>query len=199
MIELLTRALAIAGIALVVGLVDAMLRPVSVTAEDARATLAAQAMPTPAPKRAPASEAAEESEPDLAAAEPEGAGGDAFAGLGEEITLDEARAVFDSERGHFIDARILAEYEEGHIPGALWLPADQLGSGEKPVSFYTLEFDRPIVIYCGGGDCEASHNVAIRLQLEGFTRVHVFVDGFPAWEAAGLAVESGPDPLREGE
>lgn len=223
-----TRGFAIAGVALVVGLTHAMVSKVSVTADDARATRAAElamvvdeaaevleSAPTAGDVGGDVDALAMPAESDGLGAgnTPEsaeavvGVDGDAggsiaamdFSALGEEITLEETHALIASGEVHVIDARTRDEFVEGHLPGAMWLPADQLGSGDKPMAFYMLTYELPIVIYCGGGDCEASHNVATRLLLEGFERTHVFLDGYPAWVDAGHEVSVGPDPLWEGE
>jgi 3-mercaptopyruvate sulfurtransferase SseA len=50
----------------------------------------------------------------------------------------------------------------------------------------------PIVVYCDGGDCEASHDMAIMLESAGYMEVYVLHDGYPGWERAGHPVEQGP-------
>ncbi|MEW6239310.1 MAG: rhodanese-like domain-containing protein [Chloroflexota bacterium] len=44
------------------------------------------------------------------------------------ISLDEARAAFDSGAAVFVDVRSEAAYAEGHIPGALSIPLAELES-----------------------------------------------------------------------
>lgn len=114
-----------------------------------------------------------------------------------EIDLETARLLFDAGAADFIDARIAEEYEAGHILGAMHITPDMIRSG-VPAAVDFLSADRPIVVYCGGGDCHDSHLVAERLQsLFGFTRTHVFTGGYPEWTAAGLPVGTGPDPIAE--
>ncbi|MEO8377816.1 MAG: rhodanese-like domain-containing protein, partial [Candidatus Sumerlaeota bacterium] len=50
-----------------------------------------------------------------------------------------------------------------------------------------------IIIYCDGGDCDASHKVQTMLGQFGLNNTIVFDDGFPGWEKAGLEIETG-DP-----
>ncbi len=215
-----TRGFAIAGVALVVGLTHAMISKVSVTPEDARATRAGEIAAKSGGADGTGGAVAPESRPETGDAPDAGAIGEAAAdmmesaavplaelasgaldasALGDEITLEQTHALVASGQVHVIDARTRDEFVEGHLPGAMWLPADQIRSGDKPMAFYMLTYELPIVIYCGGGDCEASHNVATRLLLEGFERTHVFVDGYPAWVDAGHEVSVGPDPLWEDE
>ncbi len=111
--------------------------------------------------------------------------------LGFEITLEQAKLLHDRSVT-FLDARHAAEYEAGHIQNAFQLAADELPTDRGQQIVGMLPMGQPIVIYCGGGDCDASHNLANRLQQLGFTGTHIFVDGYPAWAGAGLPVEVGP-------
>lgn len=92
-----------------------------------------------------------------------------------------------------VDARPREEFLAAHIPGAVSLPFAEFSKG-RPEALDFLPTDATIVIYCSGGDCDASHKVGTMLQSFGFSQTVVFEPGFPAWEQAGLAVEKG-DPL----
>ena len=50
------------------------------------------------------------------------------------------------------------------------------------------EQNRPIVIYCTGGDCEDSHMLAEKLYMVGFNALYVYKDGFPDWQKRGLPI-----------
>lgn len=117
---------------------------------------------------------------------------------GLEIDLATARALFENNLATFVDARVAGEFEAGHIDGALSISPAALEANASLFALDVIDPAKPIVIYCGGGDCDDSHRVAEMLQdLRGFKQTHVFVDGFPAWEAAGLPTGSGPDPFAE--
>ena len=110
-----------------------------------------------------------------------------------EIDLAQAKAHYDNF-DLFLDARTIYEYENGHIPGALWMPSSRVDENGGLIFEIEAEaggFDQPVVIYCGGGDCDASHNLAIRLQQAGFTDFKIFLEGYPAWTEAGYEVEVG--------
>ena len=110
-----------------------------------------------------------------------------------EIDLAGVKAHFDSF-GLFLDARTVKEFEEGHIPNAMWMPVERVLEDASLVFEIEAEaggMDQPIVIYCGGGSCDASHNLAIVLEDVGFTNLLVFVEGYPAWTGAGYEVELG--------
>jgi rhodanese-related sulfurtransferase len=49
--------------------------------------------------------------------------------------------------------------------------------------------DTHLVTYCSGRECDDSHHLAEMLTDFGYTKVQVFVDGFPAWKEKGYPVE----------
>jgi rhodanese-related sulfurtransferase len=115
-----------------------------------------------------------------------------------EIDLATTRALFENNLATFIDARPTGEYEAGHIADAMNITPQMLESSASLFALDVIDPAKVIVIYCGGGDCDDSHRVAELLQdLRGLEQAHVFVDGFPAWEAAELPTASGPDPWAE--
>lgn len=105
------------------------------------------------------------------------------AALGLEISIAQAKALFDAG-APFIDARTREEYDQAHVAGAFHMTADQLTGGKTPVALNFLDPAKPVVIYCGGGACDASHNVTALLQQLGFNQCHIMTDGYPGWNAA---------------
>jgi rhodanese-related sulfurtransferase len=78
-----------------------------------------------------------------------------------------------------------AEYHDGHLPGAIHLPAD-----------HTREFALPdkeaeIVVYCGGPTCTAAQKAADELLAFGYSNVRVYQGGKQDWIDAGLPTEGG--------
>lgn len=103
------------------------------------------------------------------------------------IELDAVELYVDAGAALIIDARDLEEYNAGHIPGSINLPYETVIT--DPAALEQLETaGRPIIAYCGGGECEVSISVAYELIALGFERVAVYVGGFPEWEASGLPV-----------
>ncbi|MFI4897956.1 MAG: rhodanese-like domain-containing protein [Phycisphaerales bacterium JB059] len=177
--------LSIVGLATVIGAVHSMYEPVKLR----RASEVVEpSAPEPGSEEAPASGTEEAGEAStqvgVVTGTPVKQG---------EIDLAGVKAHFD-EFGLFLDARTVKEYEEGHIPNAMWMPVDRVLEDASLVFEIEAEaggMDQPIVIYCGGGSCDASHNLAIVLEEVGFTNLLVFVDGYPAWKDAGHEVELG--------
>lgn len=111
--------------------------------------------------------------------------------LGQYITLEQAKALYDAHQVLFIDTRPKEKFEESHIPSALHLSTEEFGQPQESEVLKFLSASEPYILYCDGGDCDASENVATRLQ-SAFPNYHILKDGFPAWQAAGYDVESGP-------
>ncbi|MBX3366753.1 MAG: rhodanese-like domain-containing protein [Phycisphaeraceae bacterium] len=178
------RSIIIVGIAGLIGVIDSARRPVQLALKP---TVSATVRATGAGQNADV-DAQPDREPGVS--EP--------VVLDVRITLAQARALYDSGDAEFIDAREANEYGPGHIPGAYNLTqADFRGSRTPDVLTY-LDPSRPVVIYCGGGECHASENVAILLQQAGFASIHIMVEGFPSWVEAGYEVEASHDESEEG-
>ncbi len=121
-----------------------------------------------------------------------------------EITSAQARPLYEQGIADFIDARLKEDFEAGHIPGAFSMPPRSFNATEPPAiqaGLIAPDESRVVIVYCEGGDCDASHIVAERLAELNFPRIHIMVDGFPGWEAEVGETETGPgghaDFLRE--
>jgi rhodanese-related sulfurtransferase len=104
--------------------------------------------------------------------------------LGFEIKSDQAKMLFDMGTP-FIDAREPQFFAQGHVERAMNMTADQvIGNAAELIRYRP----GPIVVYCSGGDCDASHHVATRLQALQFTQIHIMIDGYPGWKEKGFPV-----------
>lgn len=125
---------------------------------------------------------------DNGAAAPGGAADD-----GHYIDLVTARDMLVNEGALFLDARTADEYEASHVASAMHLTAEMISSGRSLDRVTELVenygYDHPIVIYCHGGDCDASDNVAKLLLPMGFRNLRVMKAGFVDWRSAGYEVE----------
>ena len=107
-----------------------------------------------------------------------------------EVKLPNVKKFFDAGAAAFVDARETSEYVEGHIRGAASVPFDDAVAKPALLDAYK-HLGRPIIVYCSGGDCELSKDLAKNMLAEGIRKVLVFTDGFPAWKAVGYPVETG--------
>jgi rhodanese-related sulfurtransferase len=103
---------------------------------------------------------------------------------GPEISAHETAALMKGEpRPVLIDLRERADYDQGHIPGALSVPSMEFK--ERLTSLKLPKFD-PVVLY--GGD-EARARDATRLLYEsGYQGALTLKGGIAAWQAAGQAL-----------
>lgn len=107
--------------------------------------------------------------------------------LGYEISIAQAWAAF--QKGiPFVDSRHEPEFNAGHVEGATRVAADEYAARAGELAMYS---PGPVVIYCGGGQCDASHNLAKLMQQSGFTQLHIMIEGYPAWHKAGHPIATG--------
>ena len=99
-----------------------------------------------------------------------------------------------------IDVRLVKEYHEKHIRGAVSIPYGE--KSLKDVAFdpsvdewagpEKLDKDRPYIFQCNGPECWKSYKAAKVALSKGFKTVYWFRGGFPEWESNNLPVESTP-------
>ena len=109
------------------------------------------------------------------------------------LSLQEFQAHLDNPGAVVLDARNSAAYREGHIPGALSLPAAEFETayeGLKPLLWPQRE--KIIVVYCSDVWCGQADMLQQKLINHGFLHVGRFPDGWAAWREAGLPVEKSP-------
>jgi rhodanese-related sulfurtransferase len=87
-----------------------------------------------------------------------------------------------------IDARIEELFLEGHLPGSVSLPLDEIDS-RLPEFHKLYPPHTPVIVYCSGYGCSDSFDLAVRLLQAGYLKVMVFEGGYPEWQAAGLPIE----------
>ena len=108
------------------------------------------------------------------------------------VGLEQFRAAVGSNSVLILDARPSGFFERGHVPGALNLARDDFARDYRHLSPVLKRLgDKPIIVYCSGGDCHDSRLVANALLTLGFSNVSVFTGGWEAWSAAGLPASTG--------
>jgi rhodanese-related sulfurtransferase len=90
---------------------------------------------------------------------------------------------------HFIDSREPDVFAAGHIPGAMNVSFDHLD--KEADKFLALPKEDLIVLYCDGGDCHLSHDLAEWALGQGYGRLAVFTGGWAEWSAESDMVETG--------
>ncbi len=90
-----------------------------------------------------------------------------------------------------VDSRSETEFGEGHIPGAVLVPAKK--TAEKLPGLVPAK-DKLVVFYCNGPDCTKSRKGLKAAAGLGYTNLREYNEGLPAWKAAGHKVEGTPLP-----
>ena len=94
-----------------------------------------------------------------------------------QISQAEAKEMMKKDNGHVIvDVRRQDEYDSGHIPGAILIPNESIGT-EKPVELPDL--NQIILVYCRSGN--RSRQAAQKLFDMGYTNIYEF-GGLSTWE-----------------
>lgn len=89
-----------------------------------------------------------------------------------------------------VDARLPEEFAAGHMPFSYNLPLAAFMGG-TPRAVIEMDPEMRTVVYCGGGDCDASKKVREMLLSFGFKDVLVYEEGWPGWLAYGGEVRTG--------
>ena len=101
--------------------------------------------------------------------------------------IDAATAKTLSDRGvTIIDVRDATTYVRGHIPGAVNL--NLLVDLTRENLAKTVNKDDEVVFHCWGKPCIYSAMACAKAALWGYTRIHYFDGGIPAWKAAGFDI-----------
>lgn len=99
----------------------------------------------------------------------------------------------DDDTVLILDARNIDNYEEGRMPHAVHLDhfrSDQMIEGLRD----RLDAAQTIIVYCGGGDCEDSINLASTLITDfgyDYNLIYVYEGGIEEWEKTGHTVVKG--------
>lgn len=104
----------------------------------------------------------------------------------ETISTGELEQKMEND-GDFVLVDVLGEdhFEQEHLPGAVNIPLDQVGSEARE----RFDEDQEIVVYCKDEECSASPKAAEKLEALGFENVLDFEAGIEGWKQAGNEVE----------
>ena len=103
-----------------------------------------------------------------------------------QVSSDEAAAMMASESDYLIlDVRTREEYEQSHIPGAVCVPNESIGSGELSA---LPRKDQLILVYCRSGN--RSKQAAQKLADAGYTNIVEF-GGILSWTGETVSGSEG--------
>jgi rhodanese-related sulfurtransferase len=103
---------------------------------------------------------------------------------GPWLTTMQATQLINREDALVVDVREANEFAAGHVLGAKNLPLAKIEAAGAELA---KRKERPLIVYCDGG--ERAAKAAAALRRHGFTRVANLSGGIAAWQQAGLPVE----------
>lgn len=106
------------------------------------------------------------------------------------IGIYDAYLAYLEGSGLFLDARDQDDYQQGHISGAINLPAHAFMDSLSMLD--NLPKQQVLITYCDGVDCNASIDLAADLKTMGFARVYFFFEGWQEWQTAGYPITENP-------
>ena len=93
-----------------------------------------------------------------------------------QVSPEEAAAMMEEETDYIIlDVRTQEEYEAAHIPGAICIPNETIGTGDIPE---LPGKDQLILVYCRSGN--RSKQASEKLAKQGYTNIVEF-GGINSW------------------
>ena len=105
-----------------------------------------------------------------------GCGGNTADGAYQQITQEDAKEMMDTQEVIILDVREQAEYDSGHIPGAVLLPVGTID--ETTAAEGIPEKDSKVLVYCRSGN--RSKTASAALADLGYTNVYEF-GGINTW------------------
>ncbi|MFH1825434.1 MAG: rhodanese-like domain-containing protein [Candidatus Firestonebacteria bacterium] len=106
----------------------------------------------------------------------------------EYLDLRLARRYYDGGKSVFIDARTKDGFANGHIKGAISLPAGNFEENYNN-SKSKIEKDSALIIYCSNPLCSLSERVAVLLKLKKHKNIKVLSSGWGGWDDAKYPTE----------
>ena len=87
-----------------------------------------------------------------------------------QISMDEAVSMMETEKDYVIlDVRTLEEFKEKHIPGAICVPNETIGTNDIPS---LPDKEQLILVYCRSGN--RSKQAAQKLANMGYSNIYEF-------------------------
>jgi rhodanese-related sulfurtransferase len=108
---------------------------------------------------------------------------------GDSIGREELREELEAGGVILIDVRSEGEFNEGHIPGAMNIPYENITEYFQRLTD-NVPLTSAVVCYCRSVTCDLSDRLAQELRLMGYDNVRLFRGGWEEWQEAGYPVEN---------
>ena len=102
-----------------------------------------------------------------------------------EVSTQTLRTLLSDGKTIVLDTRSRAEFDAGHIPGAIKLDVPAAEQVAAVMGLVGGDKARGLVLYCNGPFCQASRRLGDALTEAGFTNVKRYQLGMPVWRALG--------------
>jgi len=109
----------------------------------------------------------------------------------QKINFDLAKVLYE-KNALMIDARLPEQYNAGHVKDALNIPYEEfakLKEDEKKEKMRKYNKDGIVIVYCNGGECDMSIDLAYEFAKIGFNATNIYLGGYKEWEAKGMPVQ----------
>ena len=102
----------------------------------------------------------------------------------ENLDIVSYRSDFVNSTEHtLVDVRTMGEFRNGHLPGAINIPLDQIAN-----RYYEIDSSKPIIVVCASGN--RSRTASKKLAEAGLSKIYNLKGGTMSWMMAGLPLES---------
>lgn len=98
------------------------------------------------------------------------------------LTYEQVKSYMNDERFLIIDARNEESYLEAHIPGAINIFPHPEDMDEFMATLFELPRDKAFIIYCNGGACDLSKELAEHLVNVGHDKLLLYEGGWEEWQ-----------------
>ncbi len=107
------------------------------------------------------------------------------------ITTELAKGLYD-RKALFIDARTKLAFDTVHIKGSVNIPFAEFHAKsieERTEAMRRFNKEGIIVVYCIGGKCEVSIDLAYEIAKLGYNSVNIYSGGITEWKEKGYPTE----------
>jgi len=105
---------------------------------------------------------------------------EAHSNLGKTVTYEQLLKIINNPDFIIIDARNPEYYAKDRIGNAINI--FPYGDEQKMMSaIFNLPMDKKLLVYCDGGNCDASHKLAELLIALGYNKVFIYTGGWEEW------------------
>lgn len=99
----------------------------------------------------------------------------------KQVSAEQTVDLYNHQQAAIVDIRSTADFNSGHIVGAIHIERSELESKPKKLQKYA---QKPVIIVCANG--KSSATVAKHLHTQGFPQAVSLSGGISAWLAANL-------------